>query len=330
MDRWTKTLMGTRYRGFRRRRAELDQACVRGRLPRREPALIGEARLAHTAGMRLKRSGLELYLFVVLAVLVLVLSVDVFGMLGVGDAKGSAAVHEPPSTIRAWEALDADARQLLEKERESVVSEIGMRIEQEHLLFSLKFGLVGAILWAFLQIPSRTGGQFEITPFAALAAWAAVVAAAIVDLRVMTNQSFLITLGGWSRQYEQLTLGANGAQLGWEAYLADNLLSERYYPALRVSGQILTALLFCVTSSIFLMRSEGDADRATARISGAGAIVAISIMTMAAMSMRRDHDAILFYITVGLVAVAIAAFLARPSRKRAAASGSAGESATVA
>ena len=255
-------------------------------------------------------------LFLVLALLVMVLSVDVFGFLGVGDPKGSNAIDVAPSTTAAWKALNADGRQLLDKEHDGVVSEIKLRIEHEHLLFSLKFGLVGAILWAFLQIPSKTTSNFDTTPFAALAAWAAVVASAIVDLRVMANQSFLITLGGWSRQYEQLALGANGATLGWEAFLADNLLSEPYYPALRVSGQILTALLFCVTSSIFLMRPEGQSDPRTTRISGAGAIVSIFIMAMAAISMRRDRYAMLLYIAAGVVAIAVAAFLAHEAHER--------------
>lgn len=248
-------------------------------------------------------------LFLVLALLVLTLSVDVFGFLGVGDPKASNAMSAAPSTLVAWKGLDADGRQLLQKEHESVVAEIKMRLEHEHLLFSLKFGLVGAILWAFLQTPLKTDANFDTMPFAALAAWSAVGAAAIVDLRVMANQSFLITLGGWSRQYEQLALGARGAALGWEAFLADNLLGEPYYPALRVSGQILTALLFCVTSAVFLMRPEGQRDARTTRISGAGAIVSIIIMTMAAISMRRDRYAMILYIAAGLVAMGIAALL---------------------
>jgi hypothetical protein len=253
-------------------------------------------------------------LFLVLALMVLVLSVDVFGLLGIGD--GAAATDVVSSRANAWRALDADGRELLDKEHETIVSEIRMRLEHEHLLFSLKFGLVGAILWAFLQAPFKTEGQFDTTPFAALAGWSAVVAAAIVDLRVMANQSFLITLGGWSRQYERLLLGAGGATLGWEAFLADNLLGEPYYPALRVSGQILTALLFCVTSAIFLMRPEGYSDPRTSRISAAGAVVSISIMTMAAISMRHDSYAMLLYIAAGLVAMGVAMFLARASRGR--------------
>ena len=255
-------------------------------------------------------------LFLVLALLVLVLSVDVFGFLGVGDPKGSNAMEVAPSTTAAWKGLNAEGRQLLDKEHESVVSEIKLRLEHEHLLFSLKFGLVGAILWAFLQTSSKTTGHFDSTPFGALAAWSAVLAASIVDLRVMANQSFLITLGGWSRQYEQLVLGTSGATLGWEAFLADNLLGQPYYPALRVSGQILTALLFCVTSSIFLMGPEGQRDSRTAQISGAGAILSIFIMAMAAISMRRDRYAMILYIAAGVMAIAVAALLAHAARER--------------
>jgi hypothetical protein len=259
----------------------------------------------------------ELFLFSVLALMVLVLSVDVFGLLGVGDSKGSVGTNVPPERLLAWKALGAEGREFLEKEHENVVSEIKMRLEHEHLLFSLKFGLVGAILWAFLQTPSKTGSRFDTTPFAALAAWSAVIAGAIVDLRVTANQSFIMTLGGWSRQYDELALGANGAKLGWEAFLADNLLSQPYYPALRVSGQILTALLFCVTASLFLMRSERTQDPKATRISSAGAIVSIFIMTMAAISLRRDPSAILLYIAAGFLAAGAAALLARASRERA-------------
>jgi hypothetical protein len=258
----------------------------------------------------------ELYAFLALALMVLVLSVDVIGLLGIGASKPSATQNAAPQAINAWKSLDADGRQLLSKEHDAVVSEIQMRLGQEHLLFSLKFGLVGAILWAFLQTPAKTGAQFETTPFAALAAWSAVVAAAIVDWRLTSNQSFVMTLGGWTRQYEQLALGPTGAPLGWESFVADNLHNEPYYPALRVSGQILTALLFCLTSSIFLMRPEGQSDPRTARICGAGAVVSLFIMTMAAISMRRDRYAVLLYIAAGIVAVGLAGFLVHASHVR--------------
>jgi len=129
----------------------------------------------------------------------------------------------------------------------------------------------------------------------------------------MANQRFLVTLGGWTRQYEHLTLGANGAHLGWEAFLADNLLSKSFYPALRVNAQILTALLFCVTTYVFLVSTEGTGDRNTARISAAFAIVSIGLMTMTAMSLRNSGLAMTIYIAAGLISIGLVSVMARRS-----------------
>jgi len=257
----------------------------------------------------------QLYLFALLACLVLLLSVDVIGLLGAGDAKPSSGqVITPPEV--AWERLDDAGRQMLERQHAAIVEEIRLRIEQEHLLFTLKFALVGGILWAFLQTAFRQSeSDFERTPFGALSAWAAVVAASIVDLRVMANQSFLVTLGGWTKQYERLNLGAQGAQLGWEAFLADNLLSKSYYPALRVNGQILTALLFSVTALLFLMRADGTNSPNTARISAAGGIVTISIMTIAGLSLRHAGLDLVIDLVAGVAGVMIVVLMARWSHQ---------------
>lgn len=256
-------------------------------------------------------------LFAVLAFLVLTLSIDVLGLVGVADSKASARFDLPPVTTAAWKSLDSGGRQMLEKEHEAIAEEIRQRLGEEHLLFTLKFGLVGAILWAFLQTAFREDAkEFAPTPFAALAAWAAVVAASIVDLRAMTNQRFIITLGGWSRQYEQLTLGPNGAPLGWEAFLADNLLSHAFYPALRINAQILTALLFCVTAYVFLVPSEGKGDPNTARISAAFAIVSVCLMTMTALSIRNAGIAIAIYLGAGVISIVVIATMARRAPRR--------------
>jgi hypothetical protein len=127
----------------------------------------------------------------------------------------------------------------------------------------------------------------------------------------MANQRFLVTLGGWTRQYEQLTLGTNGAHLGWEAFLADNLLSKSFYPALRVNAQILTALLFCVTAYVFLVSAEGTGARNTARISAAFGIVSIGLMTMTALSLRNSNLAMVIYMAAGLISIGLVAAMAR-------------------
>ena len=252
--------------------------------------------------------------FGALAILVVLLSVDILGLLGAGDVKESRA-RIPESTVVAWNRLDVTAKQFLEKEHEVVVEEIRRRIEHEHLLFTLKFALVGGILYALLQaVFGRGEARVERTAFAALIVWAAVVAAAIVDLRTMANQSFLVTLGGWARQYAELRIGANAVDLSWEAFLANNLLSQPHYPALRVSGQILTALLFAFNGSLFLLRKESDNDPTIALVSAAGANLSIGLMTVAAISLRPTGLAVWLYMAFGASAMVLSSVLAYTSK----------------
>jgi len=252
--------------------------------------------------------------FGVLAILVVLLSIDVLGLLGAGDLKESGA-RIPESSVVEWNKLDVTAKQFLENEHEVVVEEIRRRIEHEHLLFTLKFALVGGILYALLQgVFGRGEARIERTAFAALIVWAAVVAAAIVDLRTMANQSFLVTLGGWARQYAELRLGANAVDLSWEAFLANKLLSQPHYPALRVSGQILTALLFAFSGSLFLLCKESDNDPATALVSGTGANLSIGLMTVAAISLRPTGLAVWLYLAFGVSAMVLSTVLAHGSK----------------
>ncbi len=252
--------------------------------------------------------------FAVLAILVVLLSVDFLGLFGAGDMKVSRE-HLAPSTVVEWNQLDDNARQFLEKEHDNVVEEIRRRIEHEYLLFALKFALVGGILYGLLQgVFGRGGGRIERTAFVALIVWAAVIAAAIVDLRTVANQSFLVTLGGWSRQYEELRVGPTAVDLTWEAFLANNLLSQPHYPALRVSGQILTALLFAFSGSLFLVPKESDNDPATATVSGTCAILSICLMTVAAISIRPSGLAVRLDLAFGAVAMLLSGVLAYASK----------------
>ncbi len=253
--------------------------------------------------------------FGALAILVALLSVDFLGLLGAGDRKDSQT-RLPESTVTKWNQMDVTARQFLDKEHDNVVEEIRRRIEHEHLLFALKFALVGGILYALLQgVFGKGEARIERNAFAALIVWAAVVAAAIVDLRTMANQSFLVTLGGWSRQYEELKVGANAVDLTWEAYLANNLLSQPHYPALRVSGQILTALLFAFSGSLFLVPKESDNDPATALVSGTCAILSIGLMTVAAISLRPSGLAVWLCLAFGALAMILSGVLAYTSKR---------------
>jgi predicted neutral ceramidase superfamily lipid hydrolase len=245
-----------------------------------------------------------------MAICVALLSLDIHGLGGAGDPKTSG-LTVVPSSRAAWQALDKGAHDFLDKEYETVVAEIGRRIEQEHLLFALKFGIVGAILYTFLQEAFRRGNmQYQRSAFGALVAWAAVLVASLVDLRIAANQSFLITLGGWTRQYEELKLGANAVHLGWEAFLADQLLSQSYYPALRVSGQVLTVFLFAFTSALFFLPKDNDNDSRTSLVSASCAVLGIFLMTGAAVSRGTGPSAMWLYIAFGGLAMVLAVFLA--------------------
>jgi hypothetical protein len=181
-----------------------------------------------------------------------------------------------------WRNAPPEGKTFLEKQYETVVAEIRQRIEEEHLIFALKFALVGGILYAAVQrILSRDQGTLERTPATALVTWAAVVVAAVVDWRISGNQSILSALGAWVGRYEKVQLGA-AAGLGWEAFLA----KRAAHPAVRLSGQMLTALLFAFSGAVFLTRRKTEDDPTTTALSRTCATVSISLMTATAVMFR--------------------------------------------
>ena len=178
-------------------------------------------------------------------------------------------------------------------------------------MFALKFALIGAILYAAVQrIVSRKQGNLERTPATALVTWAAVVVAAVVDWRIAGNQSILSALGAWVRRYETLRLGAHAAGLGWESFLAARLA----HPAVRLSGQVLTALLFAVSASVFLTRKTVKNDPVTS-LSRTCAIVSIGIMTLTAARFRGPWVMTWAYIVLGLIGVWLVFVLTKLSKE---------------
>ncbi|MGE0443156.1 MAG: hypothetical protein AB7L66_12680 [Gemmatimonadales bacterium] len=256
---------------------------------------------------------------VLLAALALFLSVDYQGLTGRRTAAPADSSGVDPA-VAGFGSLSEAGRELLEREHDAVVAEIRLRVEQEHLLYSLKFVLVGGILYLlFQQAHNRRTLRFARTEFSALGSWAAVVATAMVDLRIVANQSFVSTLGAWARRLEGLALPGETAGLGWEAFLASQLIDRPWYPALRVSGQLLTALLFSVTAAMFFGqeldgRPRIDRQR-SAFISALGAGVCLLLMWVAAVSLRRNPEALAVYGAVAATALALAVYLARSSSR---------------
>jgi len=207
-----------------------------------------------------------------------------------------------------WKSLHQGAKAFLEIEYATVTTEIRERIQQEHLLFALKFALIGGLLYSAMQGVLRKGKvHFERTTFTATVAWAAVLVAALVDLRIAANQRMIVALGGWVRRYESLRLGEQASALGWETYLK----GLGFHPAVRLSGQVLTALLFGFAAALFFRKSSGKSDDDTALLSGAGAALSVVIMTATAMRFRLGNVVALpLYVGLGVVGIALAAFLA--------------------
>jgi hypothetical protein len=253
----------------------------------------------------------QYFVFGLLAFSVTVLCVDLQGLLTTPRDRPMTALTQAPTT---WQELDDSAKQLIEKQYETAAAEIRLRIEQENVLFGFKFVLVGGTLFLLLQrVFRRRDAQVERTAFTALVAWAAVVATAIVDLRMMANQSVMTTLGAWVRQYEKLRLGSS-LHLGWETFLAEHLVNQSFYPALHVSARILTVLLFAATGFLFLLSSNAPQSRSTAGVTAAGALSTLLLMT-AAVTAGRDGIVVYFYISVALFAASLVGLLAYGSSK---------------
>jgi hypothetical protein len=249
-----------------------------------------------------------------LATVVSLLCVDLPRLFGRNpNRSGRQAVDE--ATLALWHKLTPVQSDFLKGEYDTAVAAIAQRVQDEHLLFALKLALVGGILYAAFQaIVGRGTVRLERTPFTALVAWSAVIVSAIVDLRIVANQNFVATLGAWVRTYEELRLGP-AVKLGWEAFLADTSVPA----SLRLSGQVLTALLFGAVGVMFLAGENRDNDSTTALLSGAGGALSVALMTAAALGFRQVSFAIV-YASLGVVGIVLVAKLADSSHSHSQAS----------
>ena len=194
------------------------------------------------------------------------------------------------------------ARRFLEKQYDTAVEEIRNRIEDENSLFLMKFTLVGAILAALFALmkaggsreatgntdPGGTAGpvrgddpakasehksRYPLVPvtFDALRSnilvaaffFAATIVSAILDVRIHYNAVFIQALGSWVGTQEALNLAHNAVHLGWEHHL-DALVKHSFYPFLRLSGSLLTILMFAVCMGFFSCKAstqKGDQHR---------------------------------------------------------------------
>jgi hypothetical protein len=146
------------------------------------------------------------------------------------------------------------------------VKEIQTRIEEEHLLFVLKFSLVGAALGLLFRdmVHARTrAGEKSLTtllrsPTAAALCWAAVGVAAIVDVRLLFNIQIIGELGAWVRTVEHALLPRK--MPGWEEFFQTRsvLWTSPVSPLLRIDRQLLTWALYLTVYYAFAIRARHD------------------------------------------------------------------------
>ena len=160
-------------------------------------------------------------------------------------------------------------KEYLIKSYQNAVTEIQKRIEHEHLLFVLKFTLVGAVLGVLFKVltfqrptPNDTTSDAEVSDSSPSSAYlffcCAIAVSAILDVRMLFNLNIIIELGGWVHSLEThiLTSGITG----WETYYKESkLLNTWASPILLMDRQLLTWVLYIATVYQFIIHTENSA-----------------------------------------------------------------------
>jgi hypothetical protein len=151
--------------------------------------------------------------------------------------------------------------ELILKEYDAAVQEIRLRLEQEHVLFTLKFTFFGALLGsAALVLGKKDGGLFS--PGVAVAWWGAVAVAAILDLRLQLNTQIIVDHGQWVRTLEQGDLLPPLGTKGWEDFYASSPVRTDQHKLLslllNLDRPLLKWLLFVVTLYACIISRQED------------------------------------------------------------------------
>ncbi|WP_455211505.1 hypothetical protein [Kaarinaea lacus] len=148
----------------------------------------------------------------------------------------------------------------------TAVEEIRNRIGQEHLLFALKFTIVGGVLGIIFlmrktdDLPANDVPRIiASSPYKALFFWAAVAVSAIMDARMVFNMNIISELGHWVCTVEA---HASNSFEGWEHYIANSELRKSIAsPFLLIDRQLLTWVLYIVAFFLFTVEhSKQNAD----------------------------------------------------------------------
>ena len=169
----------------------------------------------------------------------------------------SSTSHSPARTnLPHGYNIGEHANTLLFNERETVVSEIKSRIEYLHILFALKFTLMGGILTSlFVAFRNADLSHNTITDSITsgrlismlVCGWAVVFVSAIVDIRAEVNRTLIRLLGQWVLTFENIVLPPS--ILGWENFLLKNAEFQKN-PLLVFDQPALTWITYLVVLSV--------------------------------------------------------------------------------
>lgn len=222
----------------------------------------------------------------------------------------------PLAVPRPSASMPPGARDFLLREHAVVTREIQARIQHEHLLFVLKFTVVGAVLGLIFRSNSTKPGLDELTaaksfsgiltPGMALVCWSAVGVSAIIDVRIFFNAALIHEAGAWVRVLED---GMTAATVpGWETALAaSEMWRSRAYPLLVADRQLLTWVLYLVTLYLFVPRDlpgNRGLQRELLKLAAGALPICVLLFSLVGLSFHVGHPWLGWHVAI---AVALAA-----------------------
>lgn len=189
----------------------------------------------------------------------------------------------------------------------TATAEVRERINQEQILFALKFTIVGGILLALFSM-SKTE-QFERfiqRRRTAVFFSAALLTSSVIDIRLRFDIQMVEILGKWMKQAESNLHNQDALGYpGWETYL-EKAMRGLGLPVMRCFSLSLTALLFLVTVYIFVILPRGSYE-GTRRIFRACALVMFALLAFLGGSYEKGTWHIALGISLlGFLALVIA------------------------
>jgi hypothetical protein len=210
----------------------------------------------------------------------------------------------PPAKL----ITDDKARDFLLREYENAVKEIQSRLEQENLLFAVKFTFVGSLIAVFFYRyrENKSESQKDVfvllreSTLAAFLFWAAVITCGVIDCRIFFHVDIINTLGEWIRYHvEPATLTPQGIT-GWEHFVPrSNFFTSRLYGLLRLSVHLLTVILFVASILVFPEVKRGST---LATVNVVGSCGALIVIALAALHYRYADTAWLLTCGIALAA----------------------------